>query len=222
MLPAVLLLMYVTGPPLRERARWLWAALPLVVPAVLQLGVTMYLRERAIAPAPAYQTDLGGPVAETFGKQFTGALPFAQQGWLGTPLNATLSVLLVVALAVPAFLAWKPWRALPVIVPARVSAGLMAAGLWAWVIPSALASVTVRWQAELSWGTGYIYLPYEFVGFALFMTGVATLLKARADRPWARVSFAILFAILAAGCAVTAGVNIVAVGTIVPGAQGPG
>lgn len=222
MLPAVLLLLYVTGPPLRERVRWLWAGLPLVVPAVLQIGVTLYLRRKELAPAPAYQVNLDGPVGTTFGKQFTGALPFAQQGWAGIPVNATLSVLLVLALGLPLVLAWKPWVNGAVAVPQRVSVGLMAAGLWAWVVPALLAGVTVRWQNELIWGQGYVYLAYQFVGFALVMAGIATLLRTHADRPWARVAFVVLFAAMVAACAVTAGVNISAVGTIVPGAQGPG
>ncbi len=222
MLPAVLLLLYVTGPSLRDRARWLWAALPLVVPALLQLGVTLYLRRQEVAPGPAYQVNLDGPVGTTFGMQFTAALPFAQQGWAGTPINATLSVLLVLALGLPLVLAWRPWVSGVVAVPGRVGVGLIAAGLWAWIVPALLAGVTVRWQNELLWGQGYVYLAYQFVGFALVLTGIATLLRTHAHRPWARVAFVVLFAAMVAACAVTAGVNITAVGTIVPGAQGPG
>jgi len=72
------------------------------------------------------------------------------------------------------------------------------------------------------WGQGYVYLPYEFVGFALVMTGIAALLRARAHAPWARAAFVVLFAVMVAACAVTAGMNIFAVGTIVPGPAGPG
>ena len=222
MLPAVLLMLLVTGPSLRKRALWLWAGLPLVVPAALQLGITFYLRRRELPLAPAYQIDLGGPVGTTFGKQFTAALPFAQQGIADAPINWTVSIFLILVLAVPVVLTWRPWLSTPVTIPQRVSIGLMAAGLWAWVVPSVLAAVTVRWQGELFWGQGYIYLPYEFVGFGLVLAGVGTLLRANAHRPWARIAFVVLFACLVAGCAVTAGVNIVGVGSIVPGPQGPG
>ncbi len=222
MLPAILLVLYVTGPPLRRWRHWLWATAPLVVPAALQLGVTLYLRRREIAPGAAYQVNLDGPVGTTFGKQFTAALPFAQQGWAGVPVNAALSVLLVLALALPLVLAWKPWSGGPAPISDRVGVGMIAAGIWAWVIPSVLAGVTLRWQVDLIWGQGYVYLPYEFVGFSLVVTGIAALLRARADRPWARVAFVVLFAALAAGCAVTAGVNILGAGGYVPGAAGPG
>ena len=166
--------------------------------------------------------NLDGPVGTTFGKQFTAALPFAQEGWAGVPVNVTLSVLLVLTLALPFVLAWRPWVGTRLATPDRVGVGMVAAGLWAWVVPSILAGVTVRWQAELIWGQGYVYLPYEFVGFALVITGAAALLRARAHQPWARAAFVVLFVALAIGCAVTAGVNILAAGSYVPGAAGPG
>ena len=222
MLPAILLLLYVTGPSIRRWRLWLWATAPLVVPAALQLGVTLYLRRQQIAPGAAYQVNLDGPVGTTFGKQFTAALPFAQEGWAGVPVNVTLSVLLVLTLALPFVLAWRPWVGTRLATPDRVGVGMVAAGLWAWVVPSILAGVTVRWQAELIWGQGYVYLPYEFVGFALVITGAAALLRARAHQPWARAAFVVLFVALAIGCAVTAGVNILAAGSYVPGAAGPG
>ena len=222
MLPAVLLLLYVTGPSIRRWTRWAWAAVPLVVPAAMQLGVTLYLRRQDIAPGGAYQTNLDGPVGTTFGKQFTAALPFAQEGWGIAPINPTLSLLLIVAIGIPVFLAWRPWVNGRIAIPDRVAVGLVAAGLWAWTVPAMLAAITVRWQVELVWGQGYVYLPYEFVGFALLLTGVMALLRTRAHLPWARTAFVVLFAVMVAACAVTAGMNIFAVGTIVPGAQGPG
>lgn len=222
MLPAVLLLLYVTGPSLRQRARWLWATVPLAVPAALQLGVTLYLRRRELPLSSAYQVNLDGPVGTTFGKQFTAALPFAQEGWAGVPVNATLSVLLALAVAVPLILAWRPWVNGPMPIADRVGVGMVLAGLWAWIVPSVLAAVTLRWQVDLIWGQGYVYLLYQFVGFALVMAGIAALLRANAHRPWARTAFVVLFALLAVGCAVTAGVNITAAGGYVPGAAGPG
>ena len=222
MLPAILLLLVVTGPSLRERARWLWALIPLVVPAAIQIGITAYLRQREVAPGVAYQVNLDGPVGTTFGKQFTAALPLAQEGWGHAAINPTLSILLVVAIGLPLALAWRPWSGTVVTAPSRLSAGLVVAGLWAWIIPSVLADITVRWQNEIVWGQGYIYLVYEWVGFVLVVAGLMTLLRSRADRPWARVTFAVVFIALVAACAVSAGMNIVALGGWIPGAQGPG
>ena len=222
MLPAILLLLYVTGPPLQRWRRWVWATLPLTIPAALQLGVTLWLRRREFAPAPAYQVNLDGPIGTTFGKQFTAALPFAQEGWAGVPVNATLSVLLALGIGLPLILAWQPWRICAPVIHDRVGIGMMAAGLWAWTIPAILAGVTARWQAELVWGQGYVYLPYQFVGFTLMLTGLALLLWTRANQPWARTAFTIIFVVMVIGCAVTAGVNILAAGAYVPGAAGPG
>lgn len=222
MLPAILLMLVVTAPRVRRWSRWLWAFVPLVVPAALQIGVTFFLRRRELPLAPAYQVDLGGPVGTTFGKQFTAALPMAQEGWGIVPLNATLTILLIITIGLPLVLAWRPWFPTLVRVRDRVAVAMAAAGLWAWTVPSVLAAITVRWQAELPWGQGYIYLVYEYVGFAFFATGIGTLLFSRREHMWARLSFAALFVVFAAACCATAGVNIFGVGTIVPGAQGPG
>ncbi|MEI7794486.1 MAG: hypothetical protein WCI83_07565 [Thermoleophilia bacterium] len=223
MLPAVLLVLWATGPSVRgEWRRWLWGALPLVVPAVLALGTSFYLRRHPLPLAPAYQTNLDGPVWTTLGKQFTAALPFTQEGILGAPFENRLAVMLLIVLAVPAFLAWRPWAIRGFAISPRVSAALIGAGLWAWVVPSVLAAVTARWQTELVWGQGYIYLAYEFVGLALVLTGIAGVVRSYAPAPWARVAFSVLFGIVLVACVLTAAENILNVGTLVPGPAGPG
>lgn len=223
MLPATLLLLWATGPALRACwRRYAWATLPLIIPAALELGITLYLRRKELPLAPAYQTDLSGPVAATFGKQFTAALPFTQQGILDAPFQVRLALLLIILLAVPTFIAWRPWSAGRVSISPRVSTAMVAAGLWAWVVPSALASTTVRWQTELVWGQGYIYLAYQFVGVGLVLTGIAAIIRTYAPRPWARIAFATFFGVVLVACVLAAGENILNVGTIVPGPQNPG
>jgi hypothetical protein len=222
MLPAVLVVLLVTGPPLRDRAAWLWAGLPLIVPAVVQVAVTTILRANASGPASAYEVNLAGPLGTTFLKQMAAALPLSQQALAGAPLNVTLAVMLAVVLSLPIVLAWRPWEPSPEAIPDRVGIALCAAGAWAWVVPAVLASITRRWQDELVWGQGYIYVGYQFAGVALVVVGVASLLRARADRRWARITFGVVFALVAVLCAATAASNLEVLGAIVPGPQGPG
>ena len=221
MLPAVLVVLAVSGPPLRERRLWAWATLPLLVPALLEFGVTSLLRSGDIHPAVAYQIDMSGPLGATFGKQFTAALPFTQM-IAGAPLDGGLVVLLVVLVALPAFLVWRPWRCATSVAGLRVSVGLIVAGVWAWLVPSALASITTRWQVELIWGQGYVYLAYEWVGLTLLLTGVAALIRTRLPSPWARLVFGVLFGLGLLLLAGTAAMNVTVTGMTVPGPAGPG
>jgi hypothetical protein len=90
-------------------------------------------------------------------------------------------------------------------------------GAWAWVVPSALAAITVRWQEELPLGHGYIYLVYEYVGIALLLAGVASLLARRARPRWATLALALVFTLAIVGLAVTVASNITFAGQFVPG-----
>lgn len=221
MLPAIGVMLYATGPPLRERTRWLWAGLPLLVPALVEVAITMVLRVGAPAPASAYDINFTGPVGTTFLKQLLAAIPFSQQLLGDAPLNATVALMLIAALAVPIALAWRPLSAVAAPIPDRVGLALIIAGAWAWVVPAALAAVTQRWQDELVWGQGYIYVGYQFVGLALIAAGLVSLMLARADRRWARVALYAVFVLMAVACAVTAASNLTVLSAVVPGPQGP-
>lgn len=223
MLPAVLVMLWATGPPVRTTwVRWAWATGPLLIPAAAQLLVTSVLRSGALAVAPAYQTDLDGPVGITAWKQFTAAIPFSQEAMGSAALDWHLAAFLLVVLGVPAFLAWRPWAAAPPpSMSTRSAWALIGAGAWAWVVPSILAGVTRRWQDSLVWGQGYIYLAYEYVGVALLLTGAAVLVARRAHSRGARIVFAVLFGAVVAGCVIAIAANLVAVGRGVPGPTGP-
>lgn len=225
MLPAVLALIVVTH-DLRDRRRAAWALGPLLVPAALQLVITFYLRSRATGPAPGYTTDFGGPVGTTFMKQFTAALPSSQYLLGGVPdgvqLPLALVLMLVLVLAVPVFLLWRPALHVGVSVSRRVAMGLMAAGAWAWLVPSVLAGVTQRWQMELTWGQGYVYLAYEYVGVALLAGGALCLLADREASKALRIGAFALVAVVCVACAVTVAANLVYAGQFVPGPAGPG
>ncbi|HEY5159886.1 MAG TPA: hypothetical protein VII83_02325 [Gaiellaceae bacterium] len=223
MLPAMIVLLFVANRG-RDRIRWMWALAPLVIPAVAEAAIDFYLHSRATAPVPAYQVDLSGPVGSTFLKQLTAALPSSQHWLRGTPtgthLSPALSVMLVLLLAFPTFLAWRRHFAVKAI-PQRLSIGLIVAGSWAWLVPSLLTSVTRRWQTELVFGQGYISLPYEYVGVALILAGVAGLLSGRLRSRGVRIAVVTMLALVLIGCAITVGSNLVYAGQYVPGPPGP-
>jgi len=225
MLPAMIVLLVVAYRG-RERRQWIWALAPLVIPAIAEFGISAYLHLRAmtathVVVAPAYTIDLSGPVGSTFLKQLTAALPSAQF-WLGgtNHLSPTLAAMLVVAIALPAFLAWRPGFAAKAI-PLRLSVGLIAAGTWAWLVPSLLTGITRRWQEELIFGQGYICLPYEYVGIALISAGIAGLLAGVPRSRGARIAVLAIFALALIGCAISASSNILYAGNFVPGPAGP-
>ena len=129
--------------------------------------------------------------------------------------------MLAAVLAVPFALAWRPWIMPPAPTADRVGIALIVAGAWAWIVPAVLAAVTKRWQDELVWGQGYIYVGYQFAGVALILAGLASLMHARADRRWARLALCTIFVALAVACAVTAASNLTVLSALVPGPQGP-
>lgn len=221
MLPGILACLVLAFPGC-PRARWLWSASPIILLATAQVVVSGILRSQASGLAPAYQTDLGGPVAATFARQFLAALPSAQH-WLGVvppegSILTTATVLILAALAVPTFLAWRwrqPFDAADV--PRRRSVSLIVAGAWAWVVPSALAAITVRWQEQLELGQGYIYLMYEYVGIALIVAGAASLVARPARPRWATFALILVFALAIVGVALTIASNVAFAGQFVPG-----
>jgi hypothetical protein len=93
------------------------------------------------------------------------------------------------------------------------------AGAWAWIAPSALAAITVRWQTELVFGRGYIYLAYEYVGVALVAAGGATLLARPSRGRVARVCLAVAFALALVGIALAISSNMAYAARFVPGPQ---
>ncbi len=221
MLPGILACLALAFPG-SPRARWLWAAGPIVVLAAVQTAISAVLRSQASGLAPAYETDLGGPVGATFAKQFSAALPSAQHWLGGVPaqgsLFATGTVLILLAFAVPTVLAWR-WRQpfASAAVPLRRSLSLIVAGAWAWVVPSVLAAITVRWQKELPLGHGYIYLLYEYAGVALVVAGAAAMVARPARQRWVSAALVAVFSLAIVGLALTVASNIAYAGQFVPG-----
>ena len=220
MLPAILLLLYgVFGYSDRSRARW--ALGPLIVPSVAVLLTVLWLQSNALSRRAEFTVDLHGPVASTFLKQFSAALPHSQYLLGEIPATAAipgaLILLTLVCFAVPAFLLWRPTLGVGVSVPRRVSVCLVLAGLWAWAAPSALVGVTQRWQTELPWGSGYIPVLFEYVGVALAVAGALSLIADRScSRGW-RLTATVFLGIACVACALTLAGNLVFVDQFVPG-----
>lgn len=221
LLPAIAALLFVVNQG-RTKRQWTWALAPLVIPAVAEFLISIYLRSLTPSNIPAYEINRHGPVGITFLKQLTAALPSSQYWLGGTPkgihLGPTLSVLLVVTLALPAFLVWRPHFAVKAI-PLRISAGLTFAGAWVWLVPSLLTGLTKRWQDELIFGQGYIYLPYEYVGIALIAAGVTGLLAGMHRSRGVRIAVVSLLALFLIGTALTVESNILYAGQYVIGPQ---
>jgi hypothetical protein len=224
MLPAVLCIVLAFRAASRSA---LWASvMTLVVPWIV-LG--LYVRNLRAAAAghtiAAYTIDLRGPVFETSARQFLGALPMSQYFLGGTPsgvhLDRTLLAMTLVFVAVPLVLAQaRPsmaiWRG-----RARVAWALVFAGIWAWLIPSVLAGITVRWQFDLLPGQAYVYVVYECLGLALLLSGVHLMVTRPSSSSLGRLAALGMVVIVACLVAMTVAANFQLVGGWVPGPQGP-
>lgn len=149
-------------------------AIAIAVPAMLALLTTISLRLFGNPhPDPEYTLSLApSAVVSTFAKQILAALPLSQW-WLGHPyyglpsIAGTLILLSVVLIGIPVFLGLnrlaENWSSPN---PHTVAlCGLL--GMWMWIAPAALVSVTKRWQMSMPWGEGYIPVVYEYFGLAL-------------------------------------------------------
>jgi len=98
---------------------------------------------------------------------------------------------------------------------------LIIAGAWAWVIPSLLAGITVRWQLELPINQGYIYVVYQSLGLALLAGGVFTAFTYRLADPVSRTIATCMAILIAVALGLTAGTNLNYAKQMPPGPSGP-
>ncbi len=115
-------------------------------PRPIRQGTDLWLRAHAQGVGAEFTVDLHGPVVTTFLKQFSAALPYSQYLFGDLPAAATvptaLIVLVLLAFALPTFLLWRPTLGRGVVVSHRVALSMVAAGPWAWVVPSLLTGLT--------------------------------------------------------------------------------
>jgi hypothetical protein len=193
------------------------AMLAVALPTLLIIGIDGWLQSRLTGPTlPDFTVRLHpSAVLLTSAKQFVGALPLTQYwlpgsvpptthlGWLVLPI-ALLALLLTWAIV----LAWKRLR----IVDRGRLALLAGIGVWIWVLPSLLTGVTERWQEQVMWGQGYLYVVFETFGVAMVAVAAPCGLKrvVHAHRRYAtgaNVVALALVATIAACLSITAGLN---------------
>jgi hypothetical protein len=223
MLPAIVVLIVVRRP--RSSRHAVVALGALGIPTLIDLSIVAYLRANlSAAPAPGYSIAVNGETPSTALHQLSSALPLSQYLFgiapascpLFTPLGALLAVVLAGGLAVGLMRGTAvgkrtrqhPWA-------------LIIAGAWAWVIPSLLAGITVRWQLELPINQGYIYVVYQSLGLALLAGGVFTAFTYRLADPVSRTIATCMAILIAVALGLTAGANLNYAKQMPPGPSGP-
>jgi hypothetical protein len=189
-------------------------AIPLVIPALIEVAIVLLLRSQVAVTRPAYSISLEpGAVIATFYEQLVAALPFSQ--WIfrsafAPGLSTPLIAMCVILVGIPVFFGALRLSERRIDSPRLAPVFVAAFGLWIWLASSALLAVTLRWQQELDLGQGYLAVVYGYFGLALVLAGgwlwgnrrfaavdgVAT----RASIVWGRSSAAVI----ALACTLTA------------------
>lgn len=162
-------------------------ALVIVIPAVVQLGITAFLRLSLQLPAAGgYTIDLDPrTVFVTFCNQVLAALPLSQW-WLSTTMPTITAGAIVVGVltaGVPAFLSVVYLGRAPLRATRLQIIEIAVLGAWIWLSSSVLISITVRWQDEMLRGQGYLSVIYGYFGVALFLlSGFLAVDRLVADR----------------------------------------
>ena len=157
-------------------------ALAIVIPAVVELGITAYLKMSLHVPAaPGYTISLDPrAVLVTFAKQVLAAFPLSQWFLSGDSMPAigvgsiTISLLVV---GVPAFLAVAELGRSSMRATRMEIIAIAGFGAWIWLSSSALIAITTRWQAEIVLGQGYLSVVYGYFGLALCLLSAVLLVE---------------------------------------------
>lgn len=197
----------------------------LITPWAAVALIALWLRSRpTLGAAPAYTINLNGPVSETFLEQLSAALPSAQYLFGAVPisqgLNLTVAGVLAFVLGLPLILAFvRPVVARPV--SDRRFGALVFAGAWALIVPALLASITVRWQTELFFGQGYIYLVYQSVGLAILVAALLARFAPANDSIASRTTVITVLLIGISLSLMTISSNLMYAEQWIPGPHGP-
>jgi hypothetical protein len=153
-------------------------AIAIAAPAALALLMALSLRLFTNAhPIPEYTLSFGPhAVFVTFSKQMIAALPLSQW-WLGhtfglPPIAGTLILMAAVLVGIPVFVGLYHLSCAAQPKDSRTIGLWALLGVWIWLSPAALVSVTKRWQTDIPWGQGYIPVVYEYLGLALCLLSI--------------------------------------------------
>lgn len=142
----------------------------------MQIAVALSLRSNITAgtATSSYSISLQpGVVLLTFAKQASAALPLSQWVFSEAPGIPQFSIaflgLITLIFFLPAFVSVRLILASSAINQIKKSTltFMALAGAWLWFSTSALTAITVRWQVELVWGTGYLNVVFGYFGLAL-------------------------------------------------------
>jgi hypothetical protein len=157
--------------------------LPILIPSVLIALASLWLRILASGQStgPAYSISLDpGALATTLAKQVLAAVPFSQ--WIFSQnapeeFSKTVGLLVGLCLFVPALLGIRGLISILASKPLsrRVSWSLLGAGAWVWISAAMMVAISVRWQAELALGQGYLSVVYEYFGVAMVLVALISL-----------------------------------------------
>ena len=148
----------------------------------------------------------GGAVLATMGKQIVAALPLSSTMLMNQSAWSAWSIPIVISSAIPIFaVMWTRWAS-DADVQLTTSRRPVLVGI-AMVVCGALpAAVSVKWQTQLFWGTGYLFVFIQFVGTALLIGGLAVGLGAQVQSV-GRLGRTSVLALVALAIAGTAGIH---------------
>lgn len=150
----------------------------MVAPTVIVLNL-VYLRSNVTATAPGYTSSFSiGPLTETLAKQMIASIPMSYSELrtpsfiLPFPQHFLFGVgywwLAVLGAGVVTYSVLRDFE-LPTF---KTRLLMMGIGLVLWVAPAFVVAQTVRWQAEVVLGNGYITIYQGYFGFALVITAI--------------------------------------------------
>lgn len=182
--------------------------MPHLVISVIYLVISQLLRDgKAVSPAYATNTDLH-TVVPTYARQLSASVPFSAHLWNVTPATV-IGATSVVALAIFGSLGVLATKTLSCDAEINSSRdhgiiGLFAIGINLIVGPGLPTSLSLRWQAELSWGLGYLPVFLQYLGVALVIVAVILWLRTRTQLV---VVLRCILTLVVALCAISATAN---------------
>lgn len=162
-----------------EISRRIGALMWTLVPTMSTVLLALVLRSRVV-PSEGYRVNFEVvPVLSTLAKQIVAALPLSSTMLMNQSAWSAWSIPIVISSAIPIFaVMWTRWAS-DADVQLTTSRRPVLVGI-AMVVCGALpAAVSVKWQTQLFWGTGYLFVFIQFVGTALLISGLAVGLGAQ-------------------------------------------